>query len=37
MTAIRAVVCVPILKQGRFVAAMAVHAVTPTELAAGGS
>ena len=29
MTAIRAVVCVPILKQGRFVAAMAVHAVTP--------
>jgi PAS domain S-box-containing protein len=29
MTAVRAVVCVPILKQGRFVAAMAVHAVTP--------
>ena len=29
MTAIRAVVCVPILKQGRFVAAMAVHAVAP--------
>jgi PAS domain S-box-containing protein len=27
LTAIRAVVCVPILKQGRFVAAMAVHAV----------
>lgn len=29
MTAIRAVVCVPILKQGRFVAAMAVHTITP--------
>ncbi len=29
LTAIRAVVCVPILKHGRFVAAMAVHAVTP--------
>ena len=33
MTAIRAVVCVPILKQGRFVAAMAVHAVDATDLA----
>jgi PAS domain S-box-containing protein len=29
MTAIRAVICVPILKQGRFVAAMAVHSATP--------
>lgn len=29
MTAIRAVICVPILKQGRFVAAMAVHAAAP--------
>jgi PAS domain S-box-containing protein len=29
MTAIRAVICVPILKQGRFVAAMAVHSVVP--------
>jgi PAS domain S-box-containing protein len=29
MTAIRAVICVPILKQGRFVAAMAVHSVRP--------
>ena len=29
LTAIRAVICVPILKQGRFVAAMAVHAVMP--------
>jgi PAS domain S-box-containing protein len=29
MTAIRAVICVPILKQGRFVAAMAVHSVSP--------
>jgi PAS domain S-box-containing protein len=28
-TAIRAVICVPILKQGRFVAAMAVHAAAP--------
>jgi PAS domain S-box-containing protein len=28
-TAIRAVICVPILKQARFVAAMAVHTVTP--------
>ena len=28
MTAIRAVICVPILKQGRFVAAMAVHSAT---------
>jgi PAS domain S-box-containing protein len=28
-TAIRSVICVPILKQRRFVAAMAVHAVTP--------
>lgn len=31
MTAIRAVICVPILKQGRFVAAMAVHTATPRE------
>ena len=31
MTAIRAVICVPILKDGRFVAAMAVHTVTPRE------
>jgi PAS domain S-box-containing protein len=29
MTAIRAVICVPILKRGRFVAAMAVHAAAP--------
>ncbi|MBA3270749.1 MAG: PAS domain S-box protein, partial [Acidobacteria bacterium] len=29
LTAIRAVICVPILKQGRFVAAMAVHTATP--------
>ena len=29
MTAIRAVVCVPILKEGRFVAAMAVHTLSP--------
>jgi PAS domain S-box-containing protein len=29
MTAICAVICVPILKQGRFVAAMAVHSATP--------
>ena len=29
MTAIRAVVCVPILKGGRFVAAMAVHSAAP--------
>ncbi|HEU4535431.1 MAG TPA: ATP-binding protein, partial [Polyangiaceae bacterium] len=29
LTAIRAVVCVPILKSGRFVAAMAVHATAP--------
>jgi PAS domain S-box-containing protein len=29
MTAIRAVICVPVLKQGRFVAAMAVHSATP--------
>jgi PAS domain S-box-containing protein len=29
MTAIRAVICVPILKQGRFVAAMAVHSAAP--------
>ena len=29
LTAIRAVICVPILKQGRFVAAMAVHTLTP--------
>lgn len=29
LTAIRAVICVPILKQGRFVAAMAVHSVAP--------
>ena len=29
MTAIRAVICVPVLKQGRFVAAMAVHTVSP--------
>ncbi|HEV7765955.1 MAG TPA: PAS domain S-box protein, partial [Thermoanaerobaculia bacterium] len=29
MTVIRAVICVPILKQGRFVAAMAVHSVVP--------
>jgi PAS domain S-box-containing protein len=28
-TAIRAVICVPIRKQGRFVAAMAVHTLTP--------
>ena len=31
MTAIRAVICVPILKEGRFVAAMAVHTATPRE------
>ena len=31
LTAIRAVVCVPILKSGRFVAAMAVHAVEPRQ------
>lgn len=31
MTAIRAVICVPILKRERFVAAMAVHAVTPRD------
>ena len=30
-TAIRAVICVPILKQGRFVAAMAVHSATPRQ------
>jgi signal transduction histidine kinase/ActR/RegA family two-component response regulator len=30
-TAIRAVVCVPILKQGKFVAAMAVHSAAPRE------
>ena len=29
MTAIRGVICVPILKKGRFVAAMAVHAAAP--------
>ena len=29
MTAIRAVICVPILKEGRFVAAMAVHTLSP--------
>ena len=29
MTAIRAVICVPILKEGRFVAAMAVHTQSP--------
>ena len=29
MTAIRAVICVPVIKRGRFVAAMAVHAVAP--------
>jgi PAS domain S-box-containing protein len=29
LTAIRSVVCVPILKSGRFVAAMAVHALSP--------
>ncbi|MDB4973446.1 MAG: hybrid sensor histidine kinase/response regulator [Myxococcaceae bacterium] len=29
LTAIRSVVCVPIMKLGRFVAAMAVHALTP--------
>ena len=29
MTAIRAVICVPILKQGRFAAAMAVHTLRP--------
>ncbi len=29
MTAIGAVICVPVLKQGRFVAAMAVHSATP--------
>ncbi len=29
MTAIGAVICVPILKQGRFVAALAVHSATP--------
>jgi PAS domain S-box-containing protein len=29
ITAIRAVICVPVLKQGRFVAAMAVHSATP--------
>jgi PAS domain S-box-containing protein len=29
ITAIRAVICVPILKRGRFVAAMAVHSATP--------
>jgi PAS domain S-box-containing protein len=29
LTAIRAVICVPILKEGRFVAAMAVHTVAP--------
>jgi PAS domain S-box-containing protein len=29
MTSIRAVICVPILKQGRFVAAMAVHTLRP--------
>ncbi|MDQ3069689.1 MAG: ATP-binding protein [Acidobacteriota bacterium] len=29
MTAIAAVICVPVLKQGRFVAAMAVHAAVP--------
>jgi PAS domain S-box-containing protein len=29
VTAVRAVICVPVLKQGRFVAAMAVHASTP--------
>jgi PAS domain S-box-containing protein len=29
LTAIRAVICVPILKQGRFVAAMAVHMANP--------
>jgi PAS domain S-box-containing protein len=29
MTAIRAVICVPILKRGRLVAAMAVHSVAP--------
>jgi PAS domain S-box-containing protein len=31
VTAIRAVVCVPILKQGKFVAAMAVHSAAPRQ------
>jgi PAS domain S-box-containing protein len=31
VTAIRSVICVPILKQGRFVAAMAVHSVIPRD------
>ena len=34
MTDIRAVICVPIKKQGRFVAAMAVHTVSPRAWAA---
>lgn len=31
LTAIRAVICVPIMKQGRFVAAMAVHTAAPRD------
>jgi PAS domain S-box-containing protein len=34
MTAIRAVICVSVVKQGRFVAAMAVHSATPRAWAA---